>query len=165
MQCPACGRSLSPVKAGDITVDVCVKGCGGMWFDQLELQRLDEPHEAEGESLLELEVSENAVVDDTPRRRCPVCDETIMMQFFYSPQRKVRVDHCPNCAGHWLDAGELRTVRNLYPSEAERNAHLNEIIDGMFGEELAEVEERRAKAEDRKSVMRKMFSFLMPGYM
>jgi hypothetical protein len=64
-----------------------------------------------------------------------------------------------------LHVGELRTIRSLYPSEAERNAHLNEIIDELFCEEIAAVEERRAKAANRKSVMRKMFSFLMPGYL
>jgi len=164
MLCPACGRSLSPVKAGDISVDVCVKGCGGMWFDQLELKRLDEPHEAEGEMLLEIEVDSRGVADDKQRRRCPTCGETIMMRFFYSPRRKVRVDHCPNCAGHWLDAGELRMIRGLYPSQAERTAHLNEIIDELFGEELAAVEERRVKAQQSMSVTRKIFQFLMPGF-
>jgi len=33
MECPACNRQLKEMEIGDIVVDVCENGCGGIWFD------------------------------------------------------------------------------------------------------------------------------------
>ena len=41
MKCPACYNELTPRRAGQITVDVCDGGCGGIWFDNFELKRVD----------------------------------------------------------------------------------------------------------------------------
>ncbi|RKZ31105.1 hypothetical protein DRQ33_07330, partial [bacterium] len=46
MKCPACGKELTRMKTGEIIVDVCKGGCGGIWFDKWELDRVDEKHEA-----------------------------------------------------------------------------------------------------------------------
>ena len=51
MNCPACKRVLEQLTVGDVTVDACRGGCGGIWFDNLELEKFDEPHEAAGEVL------------------------------------------------------------------------------------------------------------------
>ena len=53
MKCPACSRELAEVQVGSLLVDVCQGGCGGIWFDAFELQRMDEAHEP-GEPLLDL---------------------------------------------------------------------------------------------------------------
>lgn len=37
MNCPACARELTKTTAGPITVDACVGGCAGVWFDNFEL--------------------------------------------------------------------------------------------------------------------------------
>jgi len=163
MQCPACGRNLTPVQAGSITIDVCKDGCGGMWFDQLELKRLDEPHESEGQTLLDIAVDPQVSVRTDMKHQCPKCEDVTMMRFFYSPQQKVSVDHCGSCGGHWLDLGELRQVRSLYPSEAERIAHIEQIIDEEWGDEIADAEKRAQIAAARRPLMRKMFGFFIPG--
>jgi uncharacterized protein len=54
VDCPACGNSLTTTTAGRITVDVCERGCGGIWFDRYELMRVDEADESAGEGLLEI---------------------------------------------------------------------------------------------------------------
>ena len=163
MQCPACGNNMTPVQAGGITVDVCKEGCGGMWFDQLELKRLDEPGESAGQTLLDIEVSPSASVDRSEQRRCPKCDDITLMRSFYSPRMQVEVDHCAGCGGHWLDLGELRQVRSLYPSDAERQAHIEQMIQEMWGEELAAAEQRAEEASGKKSILRKMFEFIAPS--
>src|SRR5439155_23082317 len=63
VSCPACGHALSTRTAGDVTVDVCDGGCGGIWFDHWELQKLDEQSEAAGESLLDVRRDPGVVVD------------------------------------------------------------------------------------------------------
>src|SRR6266571_2175438 len=54
MQCPACGNTMTDVKTGDITVDACKGGCGGLWFDHFELRKVEQPAQSAGESLLNI---------------------------------------------------------------------------------------------------------------
>jgi hypothetical protein len=55
MSCPACSRALTEKQAGSVSLIVCQNGCGGVWFDALELDRVDEESEAVGELLLHIE--------------------------------------------------------------------------------------------------------------
>lgn len=162
MQCPACGHSLRPIKAGDITLDACAGGCGGVWFDQLELKRLDEQHEALGNELLNLPVDAARPVNLGERRHCPRCIGQVMLRFFYSPQRKVTVDHCPNCGGHWLDAGELRAIRETFTNDAQRDQAIDRLIDDSFGNELERMEAEREKRLKARRPLRRIFGFLLP---
>ena len=54
MKCPACNTTMEEVTVEGITVDVCKQGCGGIWFDRFELQKVDEMHESAGEILLQM---------------------------------------------------------------------------------------------------------------
>ena len=49
MKCPACEKELQQITIETITLDVCEGGCGGIWFDNFELEKVDEPHESAGE--------------------------------------------------------------------------------------------------------------------
>lgn len=111
MICPACDRQLSEVQVGAVAVDVCQGGCGGLWFDAFELQRVDEQHEAAGEHLVNIRRDPKLRVDHSRKRACPRCDGVNLKRHFFSPKIKVEVDVCPGCAGYWLDAGELEKIR------------------------------------------------------
>src|SRR5213592_2268753 len=111
MQCPACFNQLSPFQVGSVTVDVCQNGCGGIWFDAFELQRVDEQNEAAGERLLEIQRDPAVMVDPKRKRECPRCAGIKLQRHFFSAKRRIEVDQCPNCGGYWLDAGELAQIR------------------------------------------------------
>ena len=111
MKCPACFNELTKRQIGNLEVDVCQGGCGGVWFDAFELQRVDEEKECAGEHLLEIERDKSVVVDPTRKRQCPRCEGVKLMRHFFSARRRIEVDQCPNCDGYWLDAGELAAVR------------------------------------------------------
>jgi uncharacterized protein len=111
MKCPACYNELSELQVGDLRVDVCHQGCGGIWFDAFELQRADEAADAEGEALLEIRRDESVKVDPLRKRDCPRCQGVKLHRHFFSARRRVQVDQCPNCGGYWLDAGELALIR------------------------------------------------------
>jgi len=119
MKCPACFNDLTEVQVGNVKVDVCQGGCGGIWFDAFELQRVDEEEEAAGERLLEIEHDKSVTVDPTRKRECPRCEGIKLKRHYFSAKRRVEVDECPNCAGYWLDAGELAQIR-LERSEAAK---------------------------------------------
>jgi len=119
MKCPACFNQLSQMTVGSVTVDVCRGGCGGIWFDAFELQRVDEPQESAGQWLLNIERDPSIHVDTVRKRDCPKCDGVKLKRHFFSPKRKVEVDQCPGCGGYWLDAGELEKIRDEMEEAAE----------------------------------------------
>ena len=120
MNCPACGHTLTPYPAGPSTVDICAAGCGGIWFDAFELPRVDEMREPVSERLFKLAPKPNLQIEPDKKRTCPRCDGIAMMRHFFSPQRKVVVDECPNCGGFWLDAVELAGVRAETKAQKEK---------------------------------------------
>ncbi len=164
MKCPACENILQEMTVGGVAVDVCKGGCGGIWFDNFELKKFDEPHESAGEALLDVERDESLIVDHTKRLKCPKCDDIVMMRHFFSVKKGVEVDECPGCAGFWLDAGELRKIRSLFKTEEERHKAAEEYFEEVFGDRLkamkAESEEKLAKT--RKIV--NLFRYICPSY-
>ena len=131
MKCPVCANTLKTVQVGTVAVDVCLGGCGGIWFDNFELQKLDDPHDPAAEMLIKLGKREDLNIDYAQRRKCPRCGDTIMMRHFYSPRRRVEVDECPNCGGFWLDAGELALIREEHEHPAEQQAAVEQYLDAM----------------------------------
>jgi uncharacterized protein len=111
MKCPACFNELTELQVGHLVLDACQGGCGGIWFDNFELQKVDEEGETAGEPLLYLKRDECIVVDPSRKRDCPRCAGMKLHRHFFSAKRRVEVDQCPNCGGYWLDAGELALIR------------------------------------------------------
>jgi len=111
MNCPACAHELTEIKFGGVNIDACQGGCGGLWFDAFELKRVDEQHEVQDEHMLRIQRDPKLVVDHTRKRDCPRCEGVKLKRHFFSAQKRVEVDHCPNCGGYWLDAGELEKIR------------------------------------------------------
>jgi Zn-finger nucleic acid-binding protein len=122
MKCPACFNELSQLQVGKLIVDVCQDGCGGIWFDNFELQQVDEQSESAGERLMEIRRNPTMVVDSSRKRACPRCREIKLQRHFFSAKRKVEVDQCPNCGGYWLDAGELAAIREEKAAAEKANA-------------------------------------------
>jgi Zn-finger nucleic acid-binding protein len=118
MNCPACDRALTEIEVGDLKVDACLDGCGGVWFDAFELQRVDQPGETAGELLTDVPHDPAVVVDFQRKRACPRCAGVKLKRHYFSARRRVEVDHCPNCGGYWLDRGELEGIRAEKADEA-----------------------------------------------
>ena len=164
MKCPACGNNLTAKTFGEVTVDVCEGGCGGVWFDWFEIQKFDEPYEAAGETLLDVARDENTIVDHNERRHCPRCEDMVMMRHFFSPQMEVEVDECPQCGGYWLDQGELRAIRNQFESEADRDKAAQEHYSQLFDSELNKMrDESQEKLQKARGIAR-ILRFICPSY-
>jgi len=125
LNCPACGHELAELTAGDVTVDACRSGCGGVWFDNGELSEVDDPEEQAGESVTDVPEKWASAIDQSRKRACPRCDGVVMFKRFFSPREEVEIDECPGCGGIWLDAGELERIRAQYDSREAREAAVN----------------------------------------
>jgi uncharacterized protein len=165
MNCPACGHLLSSRTVGDVTVDVCDGGCGGIWFDHFELRKLDEPTESAGEQLLDVRRDPGVTVDPTERYGCPKCtDDVVMMRHFWSVKREVTIDECPECGGVFLDAGELGSIRHEFPSEEARqaaaDAYFKDVVDPQLDRQHELDEEELARAQKFAHA----FRFITPSW-
>ncbi len=140
MHCPKC-RKVDLIEATSkstgVTLDRCPQ-CNGLWCDRGELERM-----------LDVVVSDLEIPHDSElsTRKCPRCSRTLRA----IPYRGtlVTVDACTNCAGLWLDGGELQSLRERRRfirkdvRTAERGpARLNPLI---FGPESTPAEPSASK--------------------
>lgn len=111
LRCPKDGQIMErvPLKGNvGVVVDRCA-GCGGMWFDALELRNVLRDKGA----VAHVDVGP---LDQRPANACigqalggMVCprDGTPLKRAADLQQTHVIMDYCPSCAGCLLDEGEL----------------------------------------------------------
>lgn len=163
MLCPACGHSLSQIETSGITVDVCRDGCGGLWFDNHELDKVDESFEPVDDALVDLGPEPAPIMDTTARRECPLCEDTVMMRHFVSVRREIEVDECPRCGGMYLDRGELSAIRTQFESQEDRSAAAREYFAELFDADLQAEAERSEAAVRRARRFAGMLKLLLPS--
>jgi Zn-finger nucleic acid-binding protein len=72
------------------------------------------------------------------------------------------VDECYNCGGFFLDSGELTEIRDTYMSDAEVQAYMQKLIDGIPEYQLAKLELDRL--DRRTEAIRKYTKFMRISY-
>lgn len=162
MECPACHHHLSKVQVSDLEVEACKGGCGGVFFDNFELQKVDEAHEHLGVQLLEID-KDPQHPPEPGRRDCPKCS-MVMMQHFHSVKRQVEVDRCPACNGVWLDLGELQGIRSAFETEEERRQAAQKHFRELFSEDLARMRKDSQEQLERARGVARLFRFILPSY-
>lgn len=91
-----------------MTLDLCYGGCGGIWFDPGELERVDVRAASTLHTIWQLPQGK---VTLTEPRRCPRCPDQVLERKWFSESRQVEIDQCPVCGGLWLDAGEFTRIQ------------------------------------------------------
>ena len=166
LKCPACQKVMKKIfipKEG-INVDVCVDGCGGMFFDNRELKDFDEANENIDEILNAIKGKTFTPVDTNNKRVCPACGAN-MVKNFSSAKHQFTIDECYSCGGKFLDAGELVSMRAEYDTESARREAVLKQIDSTVGNEIREMEFQHANAMQHRSVFRKLFDAIVDNSM
>jgi len=112
MKCPACDNPLKEYDAGSVVIDICDTGCSGIWFDAGELEEVDESAEPFPAELLRANKNSKVVLDHYKPRPCPRCSNSLLSRRLYDPASEIELDECLQCAGLWLDIGELELLRD-----------------------------------------------------
>ena len=144
MKCPVCSKSLSHVAAGPVDLEGCTSGCGGLWFDATELDRLDEKHEVVPESVLRLLDNAKSVVDRASARSCPKCPSATLQRVYFQQNENLEIDGCPTCGGIWLDLGELRSLRDHHAFQKEAHKVMKEFEQRVEADVPGGVNQRAA---------------------
>ncbi len=163
MKCPRTGTDLVEITIDSVKVDFS-KACGGVWFDNYELKRFDEVHEYAGQELADLmEEHKSEEIDFEQRLKSPLHPEVTMLRHYYSPKRKIEIDECPQSGGIWLDAGELASIRDLFPTEEERKqAGKAFVADVVAQSGLPALAQKNAERAQKLRRISNLFYWLCP---
>ena len=125
MKCPVCSKQLSEINAGSVMLDACTTGCGGLWFDAGELDKIDQGSEKASEIALRPISNASVVIDRAKPRACPRCPNSTLERQYLNQNFDFEIDLCNTCHGVWTDMGELPAIRQSNDSRAQAN----EIFD------------------------------------
>ena len=108
MNCPRCSKSTTPRRVQDVEIDVC-DGCGGIYFDRGELNRIAERTSGDLEySTIHEERFLHS--DKFATTSCPHCVDVAMKKVEFLVHTGIILDYCESCHGFWLDGQELDRV-------------------------------------------------------
>ena len=162
IKCPACQKEMVKVfvPSEGVNVDICLNGCGGIYFDNREFKYFDEEHENIDEILNAIEGKTFEKVNENLPRTCPVCGAR-MVKNFASIKKEVQVDDCYACGGKFLDNGELQKIRTQYKTDKERSEDTIKYLYDNVGLEIKAAREAAEQARVNRSPLRKLFDKLM----
>ena len=125
INCPACGKEMTKIfrSEGGVNLDICLNGCGGIFFDNRELKKFDEYTENIEELKKAINNKTFEKTDESQIRICPVC-RTNMVKNSVSVKGNIIIDECYNCGAKFFDHGELTKMREEYPTEQDRRQAL-----------------------------------------
>lgn len=160
--CPACGQEMKKVNVGnpEISLDVCLDGCGGIYFDNNELKKFDESFEDIHELEKAFENKTFKKVDETEKRKCPICNWD-MVKNFSGSTHSVQVDECYGCGGKFLDYSELEKIRKEYTTDEERSKAAIQEMYIKSGTELYEFEAKyQNQIKEGRSLLGRLIRFM-----
>ncbi|MBP7211830.1 zf-TFIIB domain-containing protein [bacterium] len=162
LKCPACQKVMKKIfipKEG-INVDVCVDGCGGMFFDNRELKDFDEANENIDEILNAIKGKTFTPVDTNNKRVCPACGAN-MVKNFSSAKHQITIDECYSCGGKFLDANELVEFRSEYDTEEARSQDMLNQVQNTVGIEIEKLDAENAERRQHRSLLKRLFDSIV----
>jgi Zn-finger nucleic acid-binding protein len=158
LKCPACQKNMKKIfiSSKNIHLDICIEGCGGIYFDNRELNYFDEENESIDEILTVIEGKTFDTVNKENERYCPNCGVK-MVKNFTSVKHKIQIDECYSCGARFLDAGEIQALRAEYKTEEERKEALKAIIETTITPEIRRMEEEHFQNLKKRSLLKKIY--------
>jgi Zn-finger nucleic acid-binding protein len=143
IKCPACGKEMKKIFIQDsgINIDICIDGCGGIYFDNRELEKCDENHEKIDEIINSIEGKTFESIDKNAVRYCPCCYEMPMTRMG-AADGEIEIDVCNNCGGKFLDHGELLKIRE---SQGKNNNSIDKALESIY-----DLNDSKIKANKRR---------------
>ena len=156
--CPACGTRMTKIfmKTTGFCVDICLDGCGGLYFDNREFSKVDEKHENIDEIIEVIKGRTFKPVNTAEKRKCPCCAVN-MVKNFSSINKVIEIDECYSCGGKFLDYSELEKIRAEYDNDEQRVVAMLNEVDRLIGKDLNALKEEVKQLKDNRSPLKKLF--------
>ena len=127
--CPECRIPLESLMFRDIELDGCQQ-CGGIWFDDGELKKVQKSSDQLVLQFLESRVKASSVVvpDNSGNWKiCPNCNERLT-PYIYQYTSNIELDECDECFGVWVQDGELAKISEYVDTTDDPAAHARKEI-------------------------------------
>jgi Zn-finger nucleic acid-binding protein len=116
--CPKCGSPMQAVVVDEFAIDRC-DGCGGLWFDLREHERMADSSAVDAAAVDTGDASRGAEQNARRDIDCPVC-HVRMLKLSVPDQLHIKYESCPVCFGAFFDAGEFRDYAKRSVGEQAR---------------------------------------------
>ena len=113
MECPACENVLTKFINAGVKVLACKDECGGLWFSQSQVKRLEKFKSGLGASLLKIKRADGVKVYRGVEHICPQCKTTLLFRHFFSKEFDTEVNQCAKCGGFWVDFSGLAKLQSM----------------------------------------------------
>lgn len=161
--CPDCRIPMDTLVFREINLDDCPQ-CGGIWFDDGELKKL----QSVGDELCLQSLEDQAkphkdvVVNEGEPKLCPVCNQRLT-PYRYMYSSNVMLDECDDCFGVWVQDGELQKMAEYLDEEQPKIDPAKRQVIAAVSSELQMV--TRAKKNRAKSLVAfwTIFGMSRPG--
>lgn len=162
INCPACGKEMTKIfmASKGVNIDICLEGCGGIFFDNRELKKFDEYTENIDELKAAIQNKTFEKTDESEIRFCPVC-HTKMVKNSVSLKGDIIIDECYNCGAKFFDHGELTKMREEYPTEKDRRQALLSATYNEVGAKIDQLELQNNLNRTKRSKFLKMLDKLL----
>ena len=161
MNCPVCEKEMIVEDFGGVNIDVCKDGCKGLWFDWMELAKLDERNEGLGNALKQALSYDRVNDENRGQIKCPKCSLPMHIHS-YAAAKEVNVDECYQCGGFFLDSGELKAIKENFMSEEERAVYAQKLADSSV--EFKKAQDDLEKEKARNEAIRNFTRFMRISY-
>ena len=162
IKCPACDKEMVKVFVSSvgINVDICLNGCGGIYFDNKEFRTFEKNHEDIHEIASALEGKTFTQPDESMDRTCPACGQK-MVKNFTTLSKEIEVDDCYNCGGKFLDYGEFEKILEQNLNSGERKKELIQHV--VSSDEYKSAEKILSTPKKPRSLMKRVFDKIFFG--
>lgn len=162
INCPACDKVMTKIYIPEenINVDICLDGCGGIFLDNRELKKFDNPDSNIDKILEAVRDKEFEPVNEQEVRICPICKVPMVKQG--SGKADIQIDVCNTCGARFLDNGELQAIKE---ATEERNERVEALAEDLYRANLKELLGKNAEKPIKSSPRRMFFENLVKNMM
>jgi len=139
MKCPDCNSNLQEVATSGnygekIMLNQC-SGCGGIWFDSLELYAVPGEEIGKIESVNLEKLGRRNIFQDKSGL-CPAC--SAHLETFHDPNfpKGLEVEYCVKCGGLWVNRGEATSFKEWQDKKKEEAGLPKSPEDARFSENV-----------------------------
>lgn len=136
INCPLCGKEMKKVFLDEqqMNVDICLNGCGGIFLDNREFNKIDDEHENIDEIIIAIKDKDFEPVVKNEQIICPICN--VPMVEMGAGKSSVKIDCCNGCGAKFLENGELQKIRE---NESSKDEVLDDILENIFADSFKDV--------------------------
>lgn len=158
IDCPACGKRMEKIYIERINkhIDICSQGCGGIFFDNREMEHFCNKNDNIDEILAIYENKDFKTIPDDKEILCPYCGAKMVKIGNGTADESFKIDCCYTCGAKFLNGYELQKLQNAPQFNEDVAQKYKDWFMSMYGEDMDRLNEQYAKIKPDKNFIRNL---------